>query len=145
MQFKPKTEKQIQEDRLIPDGWYDATVIKADEKPSKKGNDMIEVTLRVFLNDGRTAQIRDYLLEAMLEKMLHFCAAADLSEHYESGELKPEDIVGADVRCEIGAQEDKTGKYPPRNQVTDYQPRGSAATGSPVSASQQIDPADIPF
>ena len=42
MRVTPKTEKEIYEADLLPDGWYPMTIFKAEEKVSKKGIEMIE-------------------------------------------------------------------------------------------------------
>ncbi len=120
MQFKPKTEKEIVEENLIPDGVYPFETIDAEAKKSKAGNDMIEVGLRVFLPDGRERALTDWLLENPAYKLFHFCAYTGLSREYESGSLTAEDCVGRSGFVKVGTQKDKTGQYPDRNTVRDY-------------------------
>lgn len=120
MQFKPKTEKEIIEENLIADGVYPFECIDAEAKKSKAGNDMIEISLRVFLPDGRERALTDWLLESPAYKLFHFCAYTGLSREYESGSLTAPDCVGRAGFVKVGTQKDKTGQYPDRNSVRDY-------------------------
>lgn len=120
MQFKAKTEKELAEENLIPDGVYPFEVSKAESKRSKAGNDMIEIELRIFTPDGRERGLKDWLMPSMGFKLFHFCAYAGLSQQYEAGSLTSHDCEGKQGFVKIGSQEDKTGQYPPRNNVRDY-------------------------
>ncbi len=130
MQFKAKTEKELAEENLIPEGVYPFEVIKAEAKKSKKGNDMIEMELRIFLPDGKERTLRDWLMEAMGFKLFHFCAYSGLSMKYEAGTLNSHDCEGRSGYAKIEIQEDKTGQYPPRNSVRDYVRQEIKKTGA---------------
>jgi hypothetical protein len=136
MRFTPKTEQEIQQALLLPDGEYDFEVISALDKQSKSGNDMIELKLRVF-HEQSERFITDYLMEAMAFKLRHFCGAAGLMDEYESGALAAGMCVGKAGRVKLIIQKDKTGAYPDKNSVRDYvtedlvsKPKGSAARAS---------------
>ena len=120
MNFAAKTEKQLHEERLIPLGIYPFDVTAAENKTSKKGNEMIQLELRVYMPDGTMREIPDWIMEKMAFKLFHFCAYTGLAVKYEQGTLQAEDCIGRSGFVKIGIQEDKTGQYPPRNSVADY-------------------------
>lgn len=147
MQFEPKTEKQLREEMLMPPDEYDATVIEAEDATSKKGNPMIALVLRVYRKDGRTAQLRDWLMPTMGLKLLFFCEAAGLKDKYASGDVTADDCHQRDVRVKVGIRKDATGQYPDQNTVLDYIPRGATTEGKPASpvADKVFEEAEIPF
>ncbi len=122
MKFEPKSEKQIIEENLTPEGEYDFEVVHAEEKQSSKGNEMIELSLKVFVGE-KTRLISDYLLEAMAFKLIHFCEATGLSDRYEAGILSAFDCIGSTGKLELVIQPGK-GTYGPKNSVKDYIPDG---------------------
>lgn len=125
MQFKAKTEKEINEENNIPNGDYPFEVLNAINDKSKKGNDMIVLTLRVFVGES-SRQIMDYLLESMPGKLFHFCSYTGLATQYNAGTLTAEDCLGKSGFCTIGTQkgkmkDDGSGEYwPDRSTVKDY-------------------------
>lgn len=131
MRFTPKTEEECTKFTLLPAGIYDFEVTAARNKISSKGNDMIELELNIFHDDG-TASVRDYLMEAVAYKMRHFCAAAGLMPQYEAGELEDIDCIGATgkVKLEISKGKKKPDSeefYSDKNGVKDYVvPEGGA-------------------
>src|SRR6476620_9427476 len=94
MKFTPKSEKELAEDALIPDGVYPFEVINALDTQSKtSGADMIAVQLRVFGPDGREPVIKDYLLESYLRKIFNFAKVTGLLPKYHAGSLCAEDCL----------------------------------------------------
>lgn len=118
MQFQPKTEKEIAESRLLPNGEYDFEIIEAKEKTSAAGNDMIELKLRVSNGDGIARMLTDYLLPKRAAKLRNCCAACGVLQKYESGLVSDDDFPGKRGRLKL-AIEKKRG-YPDRNVVADY-------------------------
>lgn len=137
MRFTPKTEQEIQEANLLPEGKYDFEVIAAEEKQSAKGNDMIVVTIAIYQNGNRKTNVFDYLLESMAFKLRHFCQNTGLIEKYESGELTADDCIGKTGLCKIKIQKDKSGNYPDKNVIADYLDAGACSSHETES--------DIPF
>ena len=70
MNFTPKSEKELSEENLFPAGIYPFEILEATDKTSKKGNDMIELKLRVFHGE-RHQIVNDYLLESIGYKLRH--------------------------------------------------------------------------
>ena len=54
MEYTPRQDREIRDALCLQPGVYDFEVAEATEKVSKKGNDMIELKLRVFAPDGST-------------------------------------------------------------------------------------------
>ncbi len=132
MKFKPQTEKEIAEANLMPKGTYPFEVIEAEEGTSKKGNEMIIATLRFFMPDGKTRLLTTYLMEAMPAQLFHFCAYSGLAAEYGAGTLTAALCVGKTGYADIIIKEDKTGQYPPQNNVKDYvRPKPLAPGASP--------------
>ncbi len=117
MKIAPKTDQQIIQENLWPEGEYDFEVAAADETTSKKGNPMIKVTLVCFDSD-RKRTITDYLLESMAFKLKHFLYTIGMGDKYESGEFTAEQMVGRAGKV-ILKQEAQEG-YMPKNVVKDY-------------------------
>ena len=154
MRFKPKTEQQIMDERLAPEGNYGFVVEKAEDTRSKSGNDMIKLELRVYRKDNSYFHVFDYLLEAMMFKLKHFCDATELSHKYEDGTLQARDCIGKRGYVKIIVQEDKTGQYEPKNAVKDYvtdKDNSKAAVNSAKPKGEEapdtsdFDDSDIPF
>jgi hypothetical protein len=121
MRFDPKTEDQLLEENLVPRGQYEAEVLSAENAVSKSNNEMIKLKLRVYMPDGGTRTVWDYLLEAMPFKLRHFCVAAGIEDKYNAGALDASDCQGAYVQADIDIRPAK-GEYGPSNAVMDYQP-----------------------
>jgi hypothetical protein len=125
MKFQPKTEKEIAEENLCPEGTYAFEVLKAIESKSKSsGADMITLKLRLFVGAEDTYLVDDYLIDSVAYKLFHFCAYTGLSHKYEAGSLTAEDCVGKTGFLKLGIQKGKKkddGTYwPDRNTVKDY-------------------------
>lgn len=120
MQFTPKTEEQIMEDNLFPKGEYAFSIANAEDAISQKGNPMIKMTLNVLNDQGRSQIIYDYLMEAIPHKLRHCAIACGLEDEYNSGSLEPYQLQGKEGILKLIIQEDKTGRYPPKNSVVDY-------------------------
>ena len=141
MQFQSKTEKQIQEESLIPAGEYDFTVREAVEKKSKAGNDMIQVDMDIFV-DGKERPLKDYLMESMAFKLRHFCFSIGLGCKYEAGTLSAVDCQGKSGKVKIIQK--ANGDYGLQNSVKDYVvfEAGSEPAPAPVARAQKSVVAD---
>ena len=152
MKFTPKSDKELAEERLLPEGEYPFEISGGENTISKSGNDMIKLTVRVFKDDGTFNLVDDYLLEAILYKVSHACKACGLQDKYESGQLSGEDFIGKTGMLKLGIQKDKDGNYPDRNTIKDYivpkdgdapvAPKGSVAADK---AKPTVEEDDIPF
>lgn len=151
MKFTPKTDKEILEENLVPVGAYDFEIFRAEEKTSKNGNEMIELGLKIFKEDGTFIMITDYLLESMSKKLKSAADACQLLAKYDIGNLAGEDFMHKCGKVKIDIEKDKTGKYADKNVVSSYVKRSDAPI-SDFQKSQQEKAAidenlndDIPF
>lgn len=119
MRFSPKTADEIVADSLLPAGEYPFEVLAAQDKLSKAGNEMIELKLAVYSQDGDQTHVFDYLLEKIAYKLRHFAEAVGLLDKYEKGEFSAFDCEGKNGYCKL-AIDSSNPNYPPKNTVRDY-------------------------
>ncbi len=120
MEFEPKTEREIRDAMVLTPGVYDFEVIKAEEKTSKKGNAMIELTLNIFPDDGKPRIVRDWLLGSMELKLNRFCRATGLEQVYNEGAITAFACEGVGGKVKLTVDSDPN--YGDRNGVKDYIP-----------------------
>jgi hypothetical protein len=121
MQTTPKTEAEARSAsrRVMLSGWHEARIVHAHEALSKRGNDMIEISVAVVDAEDRT--FRDWLTDTPLGglKLRHACEAVGALERYDSGEIGAEDFPeGHTLRIKIGIE--KKRGYPDREVIEDY-------------------------
>lgn len=111
MPFIKANLDDVQEGTIVPEGEYDLKIIKAEETESKKGNDMIALTIKVdekeyanarlighwLLSDEGADEQQAYLRQIEFKR---FCVCFDLAYDCEA-----EDMVGAVGRAML-VQED---------------------------------------
>lgn len=132
LQFKPKTEKEIEELTALPNGEFPATVTAAESAVSKKsGADMIKITVLVYVGD-RKFQFTDYLMPAMEVKLYNFCKQANLLDEYHAGSLTPEMCENKELWVKLGIQKGKDG-FADKSEIKDYIAEPAKKT-TPVSA-----------
>lgn len=144
MQFQAKTREQIQDEKILPAGEYPFEVIKAEEGRSKKGNDMISLTLKVFPDNGQPRLVNDWIgsWTGGEEKILGFCEATGITELYASGVFGASDCIGLSGYAKLRVQQDE--QYGAKNQVQLYVPQIHAAKQSLPEPSGQEDDS-LPF
>lgn len=146
MTFTPKSENEIKEAGLAPDGDYDFNVLEAADCTSKKGNPMIKVKLGVYHGESVRWHVYDYLLGAMEAKLRHFCDSTGLLAKYESGSLCAEDCKGRSGKVRLIVDQDDEQKYPPKNTVKDYVVRKAKPLNKPnASPAKEPEDDDVPF
>lgn len=112
----------------LPEGEYDAEIVKAEEKTSSKGNPMLVVTLKLFASSG-TGFATDYIVTpATLFKLKKLCKAIGLEAKFAKGKITPNDLIGMGVRVFAKLEEDASGTYPDKNTIAKYlPPQGAVA------------------
>ena len=132
IQFKPKSERELSNAFLWPEGIYDFEVIKethfgtahfaTGESTSKKGNPTIHLVLRLTNAQGQTTTVIDYLTPAgrALRKLRHAAISCGLEADYEAGALDAARFIGSTGRLKLAIEKSKNNQYPDRNVVTDY-------------------------
>lgn len=149
MKFEPKTEEEINAGNLLEGGDYDFEVAKAEEAVSKKGNEMVKLTIHIMDNEDRRHTVFDYLVSSdeSAFKLRGFAESVGLLEQYEAGEIRAEQMEGRAGSCKIGI-DDKDKSYPAKNVVRAYlKPKApaSAMNGAKKGSSAQILDDDVPF
>ena len=119
MRFAPKSDTELQELGLMPEGIYSLEVTEAQDKVSKSGNEMIALKLTVNAGDHSGRPVFDYLLESMGFKLKHFTEAASIPHKYTDGSLNALDCMGKLVKAHIVISPPKDG-YAAKNSVKDY-------------------------
>lgn len=167
MKIQPKTEEQISEEGLWPAGEYGFEVLdnvvfgtklfETKDAVSKikpdgtGGNDMIQLVLKIYNQEGQFITLLDYLLESVAYKLRHACAACGIIEKYNSGEFSADDFKGKTGFLKLKIDPAK-GDYQAKNSVADYvkelsdaaPSEGSQNKPAPKKANDFIDDS-IPF
>lgn len=124
MNFVPKSEEEIQTGILLPKGEYLFCVKAAEEAVSKRGNEMIKLSISTWDNDAKEYFLFDYLLESMPAKLKHFCDSVGLEDLYSKGSLSAKDCLNKEgallIDIEGGQLKPEGGNYPPKNIIKDY-------------------------
>lgn len=172
MEIKPKSREEIAKEaddrkkemnkkNLLKPGIYDGEVMWAEETTSKKkpdgsgGNKMFKLKHRIF-HDGGEAHIYDYISSTCLGKLCAFCDAVGLSNEYDAGDVKSDDMEGRPFRAKIGIEDEKPkedgeGKWPAKNKVNYYLPKAEGEGGrkvekpEPTPAENAAEDEEIPF
>lgn len=149
MRVTPKTEKEIALQNLLPKGWYPMTIGEAEEKKSKKGNEMIVLNVKVYKEEGFIF-VKDYLMDTEFGagKLRHCAETCGLLLAYESGELNAEDMQHCEGFVKIGVEKSKDDQYPDKNKIIEYRkekpvPKGGST--APDSGDDAPSEDDIPF
>jgi len=135
-QYDVMSEQEAIEERfsLLKEGNYDAVIISSQDKQSSTGNPMMDITLQVFDDQGRSRDVRDFLVftKKMMWKIIHFSNSAGVLKEYEDGKLCSEVALGKRVQVKIIIEEGKEipadklngkpsgSKYQDKNKVEDY-------------------------
>jgi hypothetical protein len=131
MQTTPKTEAEARSAsrRVMLSGWHEAQILHAHEARSKRGNDMIAISVTVADAEGRVRTFRDWLTNTTLGglKLRHACEGVGALGRYESGEVGAADFPeGHTLRVKIGIE--KKRGYPDREVIEDYASSSSVVT-----------------
>lgn len=127
---------------LFADGWYDATVLQAEDTISKSSkNPMIDTTFRVFGGTGEPILLHVYFvagMQASLSRLKSLCKVIGID--FDAGEILPDQLVNYDLAVYLKTREDKSGEYPDKNVIAKFAERGNT---NAVQGGDTED--DIPF
>lgn len=113
MRYKPE---DAEPQNLLPERWYDAT-LTAEENVSKKGNDQIVVTSRVY-HDGQPFDMKTYFVavhKSSVNRFKKFCAI--LGINFDAGEVTPEMINGKACKVEVKTEKSDDPKWDDKSVV----------------------------
>ncbi len=135
--YEVMNEQEAMQERfqLMKEGEYDAIISASqDTKSANSGNPMMDMTVSVFDDNGKSHDVRDFLVftKTMMWKVVHMADSAGILKEYEEGKLCSETVIGKRVRVKINVEqggiipEDKLkgkplgSKYPDKNKIEDY-------------------------
>lgn len=136
-QYQPMSEQDAMNERfqLMKEGIYDAVITASQDTTSaNSGNPMMDMTVTVYDENGKTHDVRDFLVftKQMMWKVIHFAESAGILKEYESGKLCSQTAINRTVQVKIVVEQgseipqDKLkgkpvgSKYPDKNKVEDY-------------------------
>jgi hypothetical protein len=124
---------------LEPGRTYEARVVEAEERISKKGNPYISLRFEVTLGNGKLIPQFDSIMPAFYPKLKSFCEAAGLTDKMSSRTLEDFHCVGRLVKVVISKQQNDNGYY----EIADYKPCGNAGDDPVMNAVKNFEiPAD---
>jgi hypothetical protein len=148
--------------QLIKEGIYDAVITASQDTTSaSSGNPMMDMTVTVYDENGKTHDIRDFLVftKQMMWKVVHFAESANIVKEYEAGKLCSQIAINKTVQVKIVVEQgseipqDKLkGKplgtrYFDKNKIEDYikkDENGSSSVRNTDTPTSFIDD-DLPF
>ena len=135
-QYDVMSEQEAMSERfqLLKEGIYEAVVTESQDKRSSSGNPMMDMTLTVYDDLGKTHEVRDFLVftKPMMWKVVHFADSAGCLPGYEDGKLCSQLAINKRVMVKIAIEEGKEipldklngkpqgTKYFDKNKVEDY-------------------------
>ena len=94
-----------------PGGVYDATVVEANEKESKKGNLYINLKLKVYATPDKSFTMYTMVMPQFPSKFKAFCLSAGLQAQYAAQELSPGDCYQRNCRVILSDAKNERGYY----------------------------------
>ena len=155
MKFTPKSEKELAEMNLLPNGWYPFRIISAEEKQSKAGNDMLVLKTQAY-HGNASSFIDDYIVanDFNLRKIRRLAVMCDALDKYEAGGITPDDVQDREGYARIGIQKSKDAQFADKNVIWDFAKEAPVDSKTPVapkpapgstSTASLADSDDIPF
>lgn len=129
----------------LPGGDYEAVLTKTEERQSKKGNDMIDLTWTVFQADtGRTFLVHDYIVNpSTLFKMKHLAKALGKTHEFKAAAFQPADYIDHHVTLQLGIK--SQSGFDDKNVIDRYKEPPTAKFTAPPTVFQQPAEDQIPF
>jgi hypothetical protein len=126
MEFTPITEEQAKESQrpayLLKPGMCEFEVKEACAHSKRRDDgtvsESIKLTLTVWDQDGKEANVFDYISPGFAAKFRHAFYAMGLGHAYESARCDAESFIGKGGQLLIRTKQDRG--YEPKNDVADY-------------------------
>lgn len=138
-----------------PAGEYPASIAAMNETESKAGNPMIKVEFDVYLPNGNTVKLNDYIVfPSTAFKLKKLAQATNNLEAFNSGTFASAPYVGKNLALILDVKE--SDEYGDQNTVKAYKAIGPGGQAAPAPVSQkfaarstkpatEITDTDIPF
>jgi len=135
MKFNPKDADQ----KLIPDGDYDAVIVNAEETKSQAGNDMLKLTVRVYAKGEESLVFDRIVFPSFTWKLKTIAQALGMMPAFESGSLETRELIERNIKVSVKTRKDETGKYGDQNVIARYLRDASAPPKQVRDAGQDDD------
>lgn len=124
MKYDPKDAK-----KTLPPGDYEAELLSCTDKVSKTGKEMLEVTWRLYPNDGHPpVQLRDWIVAPdSVWKLKKIAKAWGLESSFDDGSFNPADHLNSTLIVKLKVRHDD--KYGEQNAIADYKPKEKTESG----------------
>lgn len=118
MKWDPET---INDRRLLPEGDYDFEVVKAVEETNQwDQRPQLFLQFRVFLDDGNTVLISQYIKQVAAFLAAQLARSVGLNDAADEGNLDAEDLMNKTGRGFLKVRENKEGNK--RNEFGRFDP-----------------------
>jgi hypothetical protein len=117
MNYTPRSEDECKR-QLLKAGECDFEILKSEATTSKKGNDMIKLTIKCWDPEGREGTVFDYLMDAIPHKLRHAAYACGQGHAYEDGSLTAAHFENRNGRLKLTVKVQEG--YDDKNEVQDY-------------------------
>lgn len=162
LNYEVMSESEAEQERfqLMKEGEYDAVVTSSEDRTSSTGNPMLDITLTVYDEMGKTHGVRDFLVltRSMMWKIIHCADSAGALPEYNQGRFCSNSIINRNVRVKIAVEEGRQipldklqGKpegslYPAKNKVVDYVKKSEQKPlGHEKPTVDQLEDDEVPF
>lgn len=146
--------------QLLKDGDYEAIIDDSVDKISQNsGNPMMEMTLSVYDENGKSYSVKDYLLftSSTMWKTIQCAASANVMNEYNSNKFCSDIIRGRSVMVRVSIEKgseipiDKLkgkphgSRYPDKNKIQCYLLRDNKKFNVPKQEDVPFNDDDLPF
>lgn len=121
---------------LLPNGWYEATIIESEMKPTKAGPEQLAITFEVDANrhpEAANRRVWDSLNVNNSSEKARNIARSSLKAICQAAGVQvrnASDLLGAQMLIRVGVQPARDG-YEARNTVRGYKPLGGGESAKP--------------
>jgi hypothetical protein len=104
LNYTPRKEEEIWDRLLLEDGIYKIKIKNAIEKKNKNNEDMLEIHLDIFRENGTYKSQRDWIVgnDDWAWKLRHLSNSCGLIDIYEEGKLEASDLYNKIAYAKIG-------------------------------------------
>lgn len=118
MKWDPES---IKKDWLIPDGDYEFEVIEAEDQNDQwEGNPQLFIKFRVFLDNGNSVQISQFIRQAAAFLVDQLARCVGLDAEADAGEVDAQDLLNKTGRGHIHKRKKQNGDE--RNEFNRFHP-----------------------
>ena len=135
--YEVMSEQEAMAERfqILKEGEYEAMITASQDTQSiNSGNPMMDMTVTVYDEKGKSHDIRDFLVftKPMMWKVVHFANSAGILKEYEDGKLCSKLAIEKHVKVKVIIEEGREipndklngkpagSKYNDKNKIEDY-------------------------